>query len=105
MVGCSSAFSGTQGTVSWTSAPYLKPLLDGTLVDRIYQNPVDWVDTLPRPRVAGHISVAAATNTTSAAATKTVDVTDAVRPLAHMVSDLLRDVNEVAVCVPGQRGL
>jgi len=68
-----------QGTVSWKSAPYLKPLGDGTLVYRIHQNPVDWVDTLPRPRVAGHISVAAATNTTSADAAKTIDVTDSVR--------------------------
>ena len=72
-----------QGTASWNSAPSLKPNAGG-VIDVISNNFVDYA-TLPRPRIAGHISVAAGTTNKS----KTIDVTDSVR---HQICGASADV-------------
>lgn len=59
--------------MSWNSAPSLAALSSG-VVDRISHNYIEY-GALPRPRVAGHISVAANAKNVY----KSFDVTDAVR--------------------------
>ena len=46
----------SEGGVTWNNAPSLKTLNDGTMVNRIGKNYIDWTAG-PQPRIAGHIQV------------------------------------------------
>lgn len=70
---CDGRCTAEQGSVTWNTAPSLKPLRDGTAVRTIARNPVDYASA-PQPSVAGHISVAGGTSD----AVKMIDITDAV---------------------------